>query len=217
MKHIEKESFRLEKVRLTKDGGLDVHYVRNYKEGALSYTDREHIESTKDPHPDLVTKISTLKPILAKMWGYADPKIIVENEKFKATPDQIERIKRLYNEQLQKIEVTGIVVRGEGEKMVVNITGKRKIEGKIAQPLNSPRIALEQKLYGCENDIEDLVPEIKDEVYQYLFEGKCANPTLFGDAEQKGAGTKEEEKPKAEEKTKKRKKGEPQPKEPNIV
>ena len=43
MKHIEKESFRLEKVRLTKDGGLDVHYVRNYKEGALSYTDREHI------------------------------------------------------------------------------------------------------------------------------------------------------------------------------
>ena len=69
--------------------------------------------------------------------------------------------------------------------------------------MNSGRIQLNQKLYGFENDLEDIVPNICKEVFEYLFEGKCLNPTLFGDAEQKDSGNNPE-------KSKKRKAGEPQ-------
>jgi len=203
--------FNLTKVKLIKDGGLDVHWEQTVKNGAITDTEKEHKESTREPHPDLVTKINTLKPMLAELWGYHTVKLTIDNDKFNGTPEQLDKAKRAYTELLKDIEVSGIVIRGAGEKMSVNITGKRRMYKKIFQGMNSPKIQLNQKLYGFENDLEDLVPEIKKEVFEYLFNGKCANPTLFGDKEQTG----KEEKPKEEVKAK-RKKGEPQPELPTV-
>jgi len=212
--------FNLTKVKLIKDGGLEAHWTQTIQNGAITDTEEDTKKSTRAPHPDLVTKITTLKMMLAKLWGYNDPKTIVENEKFKGTPEQIDKMKKEYLEQLKSIEVTGVVVRGSGEKMSVNITGKRKMNKGIFQGMNSPRIQLNQKIYGFENDLEDLVPDIKEEVFEYLFKGKCENPTLFGEDQQ--AGEKNETKNEApkdekkEEKPKKRKKGERQPAEPGV-
>lgn len=176
--------FNLTKVKLIKDGGLDVHWEQTVQNGAITDTEKEHKESTRAPHPDLVTKINALKPMLGQLWGYNTVKITIDNEKFNGTPDQKDKANRAYNELLKDIEVTGIVVRGVGEKMSVNITGKRKMYKNIFQGMNSPKIQLNQKIYGFENDLEDLVPEIKQEVYEYLFKGKCQNPTLFGEENQ---------------------------------
>lgn len=202
--------FNLTKVKLIKDGGLDVHWEQTVKNGAITDTEKEHKESTREPHPDLVTKINFLKPLLAKMWGFDAVKLMSENEKFKGTADQIDKAKRAYTDLLKDLEVSGIMIRGAGEKMVVNITGKRRMYKKIFQPCGSGRIQLNQKLYGFENDIEDLVPEIKQEVYDYLFKGKCANPTLFGDKEQNGKKEPAKAEKKAPAKAEKRKVGEPQ-------
>ena len=197
------DRFTLDKVKLITDGGLMVKWEQIERQGALTYTEQEDKTSTKEPHPDLVTKIESLKPFLAKMWGFNYAVIIAESEKFGGDPNHIDAMKRAYSELLKDITVTGISVKGKGEKMAVVITGKRKMYKKIYQPMNSGRIQLNQKLYGFENDLQDMVPEICEEVYEYLFNGKCQSPTLFGDNEQKDQDP-------AEKKTGKRKAGEAQ-------
>jgi hypothetical protein len=208
-KQISLDRFNLEKVKLGTDGGVTAHWEQTTIEGALTYIDQENKTSTKEPHPDLVNKIEILKPFLAKMWGVNYPVVIAESKSFGGDPKHIDAMKKAYNEQLKDITVTGISIKGKKEKLAVVITGKRRMYKNIFQPMNSGRIQLNQKLYGFENDLEDLVPEIKKEVYEYLFEDKCLNPTLFGENEQK-------EVPKSTKKTEKRKAGEPQKQEETI-
>lgn len=213
MKKINISQFNLEKVKLIKDGGLSVQWEQTQMKGALPYIDKEHKTSTKDPHPHLVTKINALKPFLAKLWRYDDMQIIAGSKQFDASANQKDAAERAYVEQLKDIEITGLITRGEGEKLAVNIIGKRRMYQNIFQAMNSPRIQINQKLYGFENDLEDLVSEIKQEVYEYLFEDKCANPTLFGEDEQQGKKHAEIAKSIRPAEVKKRKIGEPQPEE----
>ncbi len=195
-KTIDLTSFNLEKVKLGANGGVTAHWEHTYMQGALTYIDNDDKTSSREPHPDLVTKINTLKPLLAKMWGFNYAVVIAESDKFGGEHKHIDAMKRAYNEQLKDIVVTGISIRGKKEKMAVVITGKRRMYKNIFQGMNSGRIQLNQKLYGFENDLEDLIPEICKEVFEYLFEGKCQNPTLFGDKEQKNSDKKTSEIPK---------------------
>lgn len=47
------KAFALSKVKTLKDGGLDVHYEVTETIGNESYTNKYHVESAKDIHPDL--------------------------------------------------------------------------------------------------------------------------------------------------------------------
>lgn len=181
------DRFSLEKVKLVSDGGLDVHFELIDVEGNLTFTDKNHKTSNKEPHPDLVTKIKALKPILAELWGYHAVKILTGAEKFKGSHEQQEAGKREYLEQLKKIEVTGIILYGKGTDLQVKITGKRQIYKKIYLPMLSSKIKLSDTIFGFEGDLEEIVEEIRKEVYEYLFNGKQAQLSLFGDKEQKGA------------------------------
>ena len=202
------DCFTLGKVKLLPNDGLFSEWEFINKNGALTDTDEDKKGSTREPHPDLVTKIETLKPFLAKMWGINYAVVIAESKDFGGDPKHIDAMKRAYLERLKDIVVTSISVKGKDEKMAVVITGKMRMYKNIFQPMNSGRIQINQKLYGFENDLQDLVPKICEEVFEYLFNGKCANPTLFGADEQK-----EPKEIKAEDllsKKPKRKVGEPQ-------
>lgn len=208
-KEISLDRFSLSKIKLNADGGVSAKWEQIDKQGALTYIDQEDKTSTKEPHPDLVSQIEILKPFLAKMWGYNYAVTVAESKEFKGSAKNIDDMKRAYNEMLDSITVTGISVRGEGAKLAVLITGKRKIYKKIYQPMNSGLIKIEQKLYGFENDLEDIVPKIIEEVYEYLFNGKCQNPTLFDTGEQTEPVSTTRELPK-EKPARKRGKGEAQ-------
>ena len=48
------QNFALNKVKMIKDGGLDVHYEVTEAIDGASYTNKFHVESAKDVHPDLI-------------------------------------------------------------------------------------------------------------------------------------------------------------------
>lgn len=46
-------NFALSKVKILKNGGLDVHYEVTEVKGSEAYTTKYHVECTRDIHPDL--------------------------------------------------------------------------------------------------------------------------------------------------------------------
>lgn len=56
------KAFALSKVKTLKDGGLDVHYEVTETIGNESYTNKYHVESAKDIHPDLRDCFDRLAP-----------------------------------------------------------------------------------------------------------------------------------------------------------
>ena len=58
------KAFTLSKVKTLKDGGLDVHYEVTETIGNESYTNKYHVESAKDIHPDLRDCFDRLRPIM---------------------------------------------------------------------------------------------------------------------------------------------------------
>lgn len=64
----EKE-FALSKVKTLKNGGLDVHYEVTETVGNESYTNKYHVESAKDIHPDLRNCFDRLRPIMGRIFN----------------------------------------------------------------------------------------------------------------------------------------------------
>ena len=64
-----KEKFSLSKVKLLKDGGLDVHYEVTEVGGNESYTNKYHVLSAKDIHPDLRHLFNNLRPIMGRVFN----------------------------------------------------------------------------------------------------------------------------------------------------
>ena len=60
-------AFALSKVKTLKDGGLDVHYEVTETIGNESYTNKYHVESAKDIHPDLRDCFDRLRPIMGRI------------------------------------------------------------------------------------------------------------------------------------------------------
>ena len=85
------------------------------------------------------------------------------------------------DELLQKIEVRGISWSGTGAKSGVVITAVYETANGLKTCINTPRIILATISFGFEEELETIVESIKKEVYAYLFKGKQAQMSLFGD------------------------------------
>ena len=64
--------------------------------------------------------------------------------------------------------------------------GKETIQKLGVSALNTPRIKFSSNVYGWEDTLEELIEEIREETYEYLFNGKRAQLSCFGEAEQQG-------------------------------
>lgn len=178
-----KANFSLEKVKLTKTGGLDVHYSVNEKLGTEIYSNKYHIMSSKDVHPDLRKLFSKLNPIVARVFNM-DSFVteIIESAEFDATEEQKNLAKYYAETCVDRISVRGISISGKDENQGVTIAGVYETDELIKTSICTPKINYATEVFGFESELEDIVFDIEDEVYQYLFEGKKAQLELFGDA-----------------------------------
>ena len=175
-----KEKFSLSKVKLLKDGGLDVHFEVTEVVGNESYTNKYHVLSAKDIHPDLRKLFKDLCPIMARVFNITSFKSMIATPDFKATKKQIEIADSFANECLGNIEVRGVSLSGQDDNVGVVLTGLFTVSNNQKTAINTPRMKYAVETFGFEEELENIVCDIENEVYEFLFDGKRAQMDLFG-------------------------------------
>lgn len=175
-----KERFSLSKVKLLKDGGLDVHYEVTEVVGNESYTNKYHVSSAKDIHPDLRRLFKGLCPIMGRVFNITSFKTMIETPDFKATKNQKEIAEAFTDECLGNIEVRGVSLSGQDDNVGVVLTGLFTVSNNQKTAINTPRMKYNIETFGFEEELEYIVCDIENEVYKFLFEGKKAQMELFG-------------------------------------
>lgn len=174
------KAFALSKVKTLKDGGLDVHYEVTETIGNESYTNKYHIESAKDIHPDLRDCFDRLRPIMGRIFNITSFLSMVETSDFKATKKQSELSRDFADEMLKNIEVRGVSFSGQDDNVGVVLMGLFTVSKNQKTAINSPRLKFNTETFGFEEELESIVADIENEVYAFLFKGKKAQLELFG-------------------------------------
>ena len=172
------KSFALSKVKTLKDGGLDVHYEVTETIGNESYTNKYHVESAKDIHPDLRECFDRLRPIMGRI--FTSFLSMVETDDFKANKNQKDVARNFADEMLKNIEVRGVSYSGQDDNVGVVLTGLFTVSNNQKTAINSPRLKFNTETFGFEEELEEIVADIENEVYAFLFKGKKAQLELFG-------------------------------------
>ena len=174
------EKFSLSKVKLLKDGGLDVHYEVTEVVENESYANKYHVQSAKDIHPDLRDCFDRLRPIMGRIFNITSFLSMVETSDFKATKKQSELSRDFADEMLKNIEVRGVSFSGQDDNVGVVLTGLFTVSNNQKTAINSPRLKFNTETFGFEEELEEIVADIENEVYAFLFKGKKAQLELFG-------------------------------------
>lgn len=174
------KAFALSKVKILKDGGLDVHYEVTETIGNESYTNKYHVESAKDIHPDLRDCFDRLRPIMGRIFNITSFLSMVETSDFKATKKQSELSRDFADEILKNIEVRGVSFSGQDDNVGVVLTGLFTASNNQKTAINSPRLKFNTETFGFEEELEEIVADIENEVYAFLFKDKKAQLELFG-------------------------------------
>lgn len=174
------KAFALSKVKTLKDGGLDVHYEVTETVGNESYTNKYHVESAKDIHPDLRDCFDRLRPIMGRIFNITSFLSMVETSDFKATKKQSELSRDFADEMLKNIEVRGVSLSGQDDNVGCVLTGLFAVSNNQKTAINSPRLKFNIETFGFEEELEEIIGDIENEVYAFLFKGKKAQLELFG-------------------------------------
>ena len=174
------QQFALAKVKLIKDGGITVHYEVTEVVGAESYTNKYHVESAKDIHPDLKDCFDRLRPIMGRIFNITSFLSMLEVKEFKATEKQKEYGRSFADEMLKNIEVRGVSFSGQDDNIGVVLTGLFTVSNNQKTAINSPRLKFNSETFGFEEELEEIAADIETEVYAFLFKGKKAQLELFG-------------------------------------
>lgn len=174
------KSFSLSKVKIVKDGGLDVHYEVMETVGNEIYINKYHVESVKDVHPDLRKLFKRMRPIMARLFNVTSFLSMVETDEFKATKKQKDLAREFGDEATQNIEVRAVSYSGSGDNVGVVLTGLFTFSNGQKAAINSPRLKFDIFSFGFEDELEEICQEVEKEVYAFLFKNKHAQLELFG-------------------------------------
>lgn len=179
MKNPSKDSFKLQKIKLGTSGGLTVDFEVTEVIGAESYKSSQTQKSSKEPHPDLGEKLHAMGAMVAQVFGFMGVRTIADTKEFKADVLQKELVAKWIDEIIGKIRVTGISISGEDKTFGVVITASYAVDNGQRVAMNTPRILISGESRGFEEKLGQLVEEIQDEAYQFVYNRKVANPEMF--------------------------------------
>ena len=179
------KDFNLSKVKLLPKGGIQAEYqVTQTIDGDASLIDRNET-CTRDVHPDLAAAFEDLRTIVGRVFNITSFLTLLESDEMKLPESKIMLARSFADELLSKIEVRGVSWSGTGDNVGVVITAVFETPNGLKTCINTPRIKMAQISFGFEEELETIAESIKTEVYAYLFKGKQAQLSLFGqDGEQ---------------------------------
>jgi len=175
-------------LKLPNGGGVSVTYRETKEDKGVKDTIDWTVTSSENVHPDLINSVDELKEYLAKCFGMNSILVLanskgLDTKESKAFKDVKKIIQNVHQEQMKKINMTGIAVSGQIEndkdKRSVIIKGTQLMDNKSKCALNSPRIKLNNNQFMFEGDVKDILDKIEEEVLAYLFDGKKAQIELF--------------------------------------
>lgn len=176
------KNFNLSKVKLNPNGGLQADYqVSETVGGEPSVTDY-HAYVSRDIHPDLLGLFEDLRPIVARVFNITSFLTFLESDEMKLPESKRLLARSFANELIEKIDVRGVSWSGTDDNVGVVITAVFETPNGLKTCINTPRIKTANISFGFEEELEKIVDTIKTEVYQFLFNGKQAQLSLFGDS-----------------------------------
>lgn len=175
------KDFNLSKVKLLPKGGIQAEYqVTQVVDGETSLIDRSET-CTRDVHPDLLGLFEDLRIIVGRVLNITSFLTLIESDEMKLPESKRLIARNFADELLRKIEVRGVAWSGTGEGVGVVITSVLETPNGLKTCINTPRLKMATISFGFEEELEKIVDAIKGEVYEYLFKGKQAQLSLFGE------------------------------------
>lgn len=175
------KDFNLSKVKLLPKGGIQAEYqVTQVIGGEPSVLDRNETCS-RDVHPDMTQMFQDLRMIVARVFNITSFLTLLESDEMKLPESKKMQARAFANELISKIDVRGVSWYGSDDNVGVIITAVFETPNGLKTCINTPRIKLAQISFGFEEELETIVDSIKKEVYAYLFKGKQAQLSLFGE------------------------------------
>lgn len=175
------KDFNLSKVKLLPKGGIQAEYqVTQVVGGEPSVLDRNET-CTRDVHPDMSKMFADLRMIVARVFNITSFLTLLESDEMKLPESKKMLARNFADELVAKIEVRGVSWSGSDDNVGVIITAVFETPNGLKTCINTPRIKLAQISFGFEEELETIVEAIKKEVYAYLFRGKQAQLSLFGE------------------------------------
>ena len=160
------ENFNLLKAKL-KEYGADFHWIERGTSGG-----RHMYELKEIPHESLNESLEALSPYFAARIGIESGVNKVE-EIAKKSKDLllIEKIMDIKVKEVERCEVSGISISGEGPLHGVTITGQVKVPIYGSYALGAPKINLQSDKLGYEEEIKEMCEEVRKAAYNILFLG----------------------------------------------
>lgn len=175
------KDFNLSKVKLLPKGGIQAEYqVTQVVGGEPSVLDRNETCS-RDVHPDMTQMFQDLRMIVARVFNITSFLTLMESDEMKLPESKKMQARAFADELISKIDVRGVSWSGSYDNVGVIITSVFETPNGLKTCINTPRIKLAQISFGFEEELETIVESIKKEVYAYLFKGKQAQLSLFGE------------------------------------
>lgn len=186
------KDFNLSKVKLLPKGGMKVQYqITQSVDGELSVLERDETCS-RDIHPDLSGLFADLRAIVGRVFNFTSFLTLLESDEMKLPESKLVTARAFANELISRIEVRGVSWSGTDDQVGVVLTAIFETPNGLKTCINTPRIKMSQISFGFEEELEAITENIKSEVYAYLYKGKQAQLSLFGDAVQDAAVEPEE-------------------------
>lgn len=175
------KNYNLSKVKLNPNGGLQADYqVTETVGGEPSVTDY-HANVSRDIHPDLRGLFEDLRPIVARVFNITSFLTFLDSDEMKLSESKKMLARAFADELIAKIDVRGVSWSGTDDNTGVVITAVFETPNGLKTCINTPRIKMATISFGFEEELEKIVDAIKTEVYQFLFNGKQAQLSLFGE------------------------------------
>jgi len=176
-KELKKDEIAWQKFKLVENGGkgLDLKYSFLFDEQGRKFVKVITSENDLPPHDDLIRLFKSLRPIVAKIENIDYARRLMSLPGFEPTKIQLELTEATVQESMQSIEVTGITLSERRKEDGVIISYNKNDVNDMTTGTSTTWISLESEIYAIEEDLSDIIAEIKTEAYEYEFGSKYAD------------------------------------------
>lgn len=178
---MEREQFNLTKVKLLPSGGVSAEYTITEEVAGEVVTTDYAVTRASTPHPDLLKSLADLRAIVAHVFRFDTFTKILEDNSELVKASILQETADAFGEILDGITIRGIAWSGTGNKKGIVITALFDVGNGVKTAINTPRIRLDGESYGFEEVLGQYLGYITNEVFEYLFNGKQAQLSLFGE------------------------------------